>query len=107
MDASILIVLCNAGLVIALIAVIVLIALNMKPFKCEKKTEGPNTCLTITAKKNLDRVAVKVWMDSGSKVFERKRIRKGQRVDFVFSTPKKPVELIVEVEGERQRAFEV
>ncbi|VVC02744.1 Uncharacterised protein [Candidatus Bilamarchaeum dharawalense] len=107
MDADILIILCNGALILALVVIVILIILNMKPFKCEKKMEGNNTCLTITAKRNIDRVLVKVWMSGDHMTFERKRIRKGQQVDFVFPTSKKPIRLTVEVEPGNQRTFEV
>ncbi|MFH1785571.1 MAG: hypothetical protein ABH842_04020 [Candidatus Micrarchaeota archaeon] len=107
MEDEITILLCNGGLVLALIIVIILFSISLKPFKYKKKLEGKNTCLTITAKKNIDRVVVKIWVSGEQMVFERKRIRRGQQIDFVFPTSKKPIKLMVEVEAGNQRVFEV
>lgn len=105
MDEEIAMLICNGGLVLALVLVVIFFLTMRKPFKYHKKIEGPNTCLTITAKRNIDKIAVKISEES--LVFERKRIRRGQKIDFVFSTSKKPIKLIVEVEAGNQRVFEV
>jgi hypothetical protein len=107
METEALILLCNGGLVLALLIVLILFWLMLRPFKYQKKIEGINTCLTITAKKNIDRVLVSVLISGEQMVFERKRIRRGQHVDFVFPTPKKPIKLTIEVESGNQRVFEV
>jgi hypothetical protein len=98
---------CCGGLGIALIVVLILIALSIKPVQYKKKIEGPNTCITIIAKRNIDKVTVKTTVYGDEMNFERKRIRKGQHVDFVFPTPEKKIKLIVEVESGNQRVFEV
>jgi hypothetical protein len=107
MEYNVLNVICGACLSLALILVLVLIILNLRPFNYKKKIEGQNTCLTIMAKRNIDRVAVQTWIGNDMIDFERKRIRKGQKIDFVFPTPDKKIKLIVEVEAGRQRAFEI
>lgn len=106
-DGLILNVLCVGALLLILLVIVILIILTSKPFKYEKKQEGDNTCLTVTAMREIERVMVMVTNNKEKMTFERKRIKKGQRIDFVFPTSKKPIKLIVEVDGNHQRVFDV
>lgn len=90
-----------------LLVIVIIVLLTSKPFKYEKRQEGDNTCLTITAMRTIDRVVIVVTENKEKMTFERKRIKKGQKIDFVFPTPKKPIKVIVEMGDNNQRVFEV
>lgn len=99
--------LCVGAFLLILLAIVIVIILTLKPFKYEKKDEGGNTCLTITAMRQIDKIIIVVTNNKEKMTFERKRIKKGQRIDFVFPTSKKPIKLIVEVDNNYQRVFDV
>ncbi|MBI5046913.1 hypothetical protein HZC07_04255 [Candidatus Micrarchaeota archaeon] len=84
---------------VALIIVLVLIILNLRSFSYSRKDDGNSTCITITAKRNLERITLIVPLGKETLKFERKRIRKGVSVDFVFPRSKKQAKLIVEAES--------
>jgi len=98
---------CAGTLIIVLLLALVLIVLGSKSFTYRKKTEQGSTCLTVTAKKNLSRVLVVARVGSEDIRFERKRIRKGQSVDFVYPASKKPAKLTVEGETGNVKVVEV
>jgi hypothetical protein len=98
---------CAGVLILLALAVVFFLVSNLKPFAYEKRKEGTNTCLTLTAKHNLNRASVTASFDSEEITFERRRIRKGQSVDFVYPASQKPAKLTVEVESGNVRTVEV
>ncbi|MBD3210475.1 hypothetical protein GF318_03785 [Candidatus Micrarchaeota archaeon] len=92
----------GAGILIILVVAVYLIFFS-KAFEYRKKTFKGTTSLTVYAKKNLKKVSVKA--DDIS--FERKRIRKGQTVEFDFPSTKKPARLIVEEESGHAQTVDV
>jgi hypothetical protein len=99
---------CAGALIIVALLVIVLILKGIRPFTYQKKTDGGTTMLTVTAKRNLNRVSVLAKFGSNESVtFERRRIRKGQGVEFVYPASKAPARLTVEVESGYVRVFDV
>ena len=97
-----------AGILILIVAgIIAFVILGLKAFSYEKRKEGSNTCLTVTAKRNLTKVTVQASFGNEEISFERKRIRKGQSVDFVYPSSDKPARLIVESETGRPHAVDV
>jgi hypothetical protein len=97
-----------AGIIVILVLVGLLwLVLGMKPFTFKKKKEGSGTCLTITAKRNLASVILYARFGSEEIRFERKRIRKGQSVDFVFPSSEKKIKLVVETDPGNERTIEV
>lgn len=107
MEEDLLPTICAGALILLALAVVVFLALNLKPFTYEKRKEGNNTCLSVTAKRNLNKVSVTASAGGEDITFERRRIRKGQRVDFVYPQSQKPAKLIVEVESGHVQAVEV
>ena len=106
-EEDILTIVCAGALIISAIAVVAFIVLNLKAFTYEKKKEGSETCLTVNAKKNLAKVTVQARFGSEEIKFERKRIRKGQSVDFVYPHSEKKAKLIVEPESGSPQTIEV
>ncbi len=98
---------CVGAFILVLLVVIVIAILRNKPFSYKKKTTDKNTTLTIKANRNLHKVVVEARFGGDSIKFERKRIRKGQTVDFTFPASNKPTKLIVEIESGKPKAFEV
>jgi hypothetical protein len=106
-DDDILVMGCAGILVLIAIGVIAFIILGLKAFSYEKRKEGGNTCLTIRAKRNLAKVSVQASFGNEDILFERKRIRKGQSVDFVFPSSDKPAKLVVETDSGASQTIEV
>lgn len=98
---------CVGGFVLVLLVVIVIMILRNKPFRYKKKTTDKNTTLTVMANRNLYQVTVEARFGGDSIKFERKRIRKGQTVDFTFPASNKTTKLTVEVESGKSKVFEV
>jgi len=107
MEEDVLPLICAGVLVLMAVCVVVFIILNLKSFSYTKRTEGSNTCITLTAKRNLNKASVKVSVDGEDVTFERRRIRKGQNVDFVYPSTKSPAKLMVEVESGNVQVAEV
>lgn len=89
---------CAGILILVAVGVIAFVIIGTKAYGYEKRKEGANTCLTVFAKRNLARVTVQARFANEEIKFERKRIRKGQSVDFVFPSSDKPARLTVETE---------
>ncbi len=106
-DDELLVAGCAGLLILAAIAVLAMIILNLKAFTYTKRKEGANTCLTVTAKRNLARVSVIARFGEEEITFERKRIRKGQSVDFVFPRSDRKARLVVESEVGSPHTVEV
>ncbi len=106
-DEDILTLGCGGVLVLAAIAIIAFIVLNLKAFSYVKRKEGSNTCLTITAKKNLNKVTVQARFGNEEIKFERKRVRTGQSIDFVYPQSDKPAKLTVETDSGSVQTAEV
>jgi hypothetical protein len=98
---------CGGALVLIAVAVITFIVLNLKAFAYQKRKEGDNTCLTITAKRNLNKVTVQARFGNEEIRFERKRVRKGQSVDFVYPASNRPAKLTIEAESGNVQVVEV
>jgi hypothetical protein len=98
---------CAGAAILALLVVLVIFIIRNKPFRYKKKTTDKNTTLTVMANRNLYKVTVEARFGGDSIKFERKRIRKGQTVDFTFPASNKPTKLTVEVESGKQKVFEV
>lgn len=107
MTDDILALVCAGGLILAVLIAVLLLIFGLRPFTYSKRKEGSNTCLTITAKRDLARVTVFARFGSEAIKFERKRIRKGQSIDFVFPASKKKTKLVVETEKGKEKAFEI
>lgn len=98
---------CAGILVLLAVGLIAFVILGLKAFSYEKRKEGGNTCLTVRAKRNLAKVTVHATFGNDDILFERKRIRKGQSVDFVYPSSEKPAKLVVEMESGSSQSVEV
>ncbi len=106
-DMDMLPIVCFGGLLLVLVILFAMLALGSGAFTYRKRSEGPNTCLSVTARRNLARVCLVVRIGNDDITFERKRIRKGQSVDFAYPATKNPGKLTVEVESGNVRSVEV
>jgi len=107
MNDDILTIVCAGALILTVILVVLFLIFGMRPFRYNKRKEGSNTCLEITAKRDLAKVTVFARFGSEQIRFERKRIRKGQSIDFVFPESKKKTKVVVETEKGKEKAFEI
>jgi hypothetical protein len=106
-EDDILMFVCAGVLILAAVIVLVTIILNLKAFDYRKRKDGQNTCLTVNAKKNLGKITVQARFGNEDIKFERKRVRKGQSIDFVYPASNKAAKLIVETESGSVQVVEV
>ncbi len=99
---------CVGAVVLFVILVVIVFLMLNRPFTYHKRTHEKNTTLTIVAKKNLHRVTVTARFDKDQITFERKRVRRGQMVDFTYPASDIRAKVVVEVgAGKKPRTFEV
>ena len=98
---------CLGGLLLLFVIIFAVLALGSGAFTYRKRSEGQNTCLSVTARRNIARICLVVNVGGEEVTFERKRIRKGQSVDFAYPATKNPGKLTVEVESGNVRVVEV
>lgn len=97
---------CGGTLLLLLLAAIALFIYNLRSFTWRKQRQGNEVLLTITAKRNLGRVTVQASFDGEEVKFERKRVRKGQSIDFSFPYSEKKTKITVEAESGSVRTVE-
>ncbi len=98
---------CAAFAILVLIAGAVVFLLTRSAIGYSKRTDANNTSLSITAKRNLDRITVLARFNNEEMAFERKRIRKGQTIDFVYPATKQKAKLTLVGESGNVQVLEV
>lgn len=91
------------SMVVIIFILIIYLLFFSRPFRYKKKQTKDKTCIAITAKKNLSRIT----LVAEEITFERRRIRKGQNIEFVYPHSEKPVKLIVVGESGRAHHLEI
>ena len=99
--------LCVGGIAFFVIIVISLLIMGSGPMTYRKRMEGQNTCLTVSAKRNLARVCLVAKVGEEDVTFERRRLKKGQSIDFVYPASKTVSRLMIEVEPGNVKNFDV
>jgi hypothetical protein len=99
--------LCGGALILLALAVIAFVLRNPRAFIYQKRKEGENTIITITARRNLERVSVLARFGGEEVYFERKRIRKGQTVDFSFPSSDNKAKITVDLDSGKHQVSEV
>ncbi|HSB47544.1 MAG TPA: hypothetical protein VLD37_06015 [Candidatus Bilamarchaeum sp.] len=95
-----------AGILLLLLIAAGIYFLSRRPFRYSRRKEGQNTCLSFNARQNLERITVRAQFDGEEISFERKRVRKGQTVDFVFPYSESRVKISVTDESGHTKEFE-
>ena len=95
------------GVLIITIILIIISLLRAKPVAYVKKTEGQNICLTVEAKRNVDKISIIIGQGAEKTILERKRVRKDQKIDFVFPKPNNAFKIAVEIEKGETKEYEV
>ncbi len=99
--------LCLGALAFLIIILFALMLLGSGPMTYRKRVVGQNTSLTITAKRNIARISL-VTKDGEEEVtFERRRVKKGQSIDFVYPASKAPGKLTMEIEPGNVKVYDV
>lgn len=94
-------------IVLCLIAIIYLVVGGFRQFSYKKKAMGTQTSLIVIANRDLFRIGVVARFNSEQITFERRRIKKGQTVEFVYPRSDQKAKLTVEVESGHARVYEV
>ena len=98
---------CAGAIILLCLAIVVYLLFGSKPFTYHKIVGADNTDLAITAKRNLRKISVIAKFDREEVKFERKRIRKGRTVDFVYPSSKRRAKIVVEEESGKKKVYEI
>jgi len=98
---------CAGILIVVVLLLIVYFLFLKKPVQYSKSVGKRNTTVEVIANRDLNKVSL-VARFGGEKIkFERKRVRKGMTVDFVYPSSKEPAMLIIEVDKGKEQTFEL
>jgi hypothetical protein len=92
---------------VCIIAIIYILVGGLKPFRYKKTAMGNQTSLVVIANHDLFRIGVVARFNHEQITFERKRIRKGQSVEFVYPRSDQKAKLTVEVVSGHLQAYEI
>jgi hypothetical protein len=98
---------CAGALILGVLAVIAYLLFGRKPVTFSKNVGKTNTTVEITANRNLHKVSLVARFGNERIKFERKRVRKGQTLDFVYPSSDEPAELIVEIKPGKGDIYEL
>jgi hypothetical protein len=98
-----------AGVVVifCILAIVYVILSGLRQFSFRKKATGTQTSLVVTANRDLFRVGVVARFGNEEIAFERRRIRKGQSVEFSYPSSKQKARLTVEAQFGHVQVCEV
>lgn len=98
---------CAGVFIIGCVLLLLYFLFFKKPAKFSKTVGQRNTTVEVTANQDLDKVSL-IASFGGEKIkFERKRVRKGMTVDFVYPSSKDPVRLMIDLGKGKEQAFEL
>ncbi|MDD5339994.1 MAG: hypothetical protein PHV13_01965 [Candidatus ainarchaeum sp.] len=98
---------CAGTVILLCVIALIYVLLGFRKFSYRKKDMGSQTSLVVKANRDLFRIAVVARFNKEEITFERRRIRKGQSVEFVYPRSDQKAKLIVEAESGHARAYEV
>jgi hypothetical protein len=109
MDFDMLFAYACAGTVIVLcvLAIIYVLVSGLRQFSYRKKAMGTQTSLVVTANRNLFRIGVLARFNKEEIAFERRRVRKGQSVEFLYPLSDRKARLTIEAESGHAQVYEV
>ncbi len=95
-------------IVFAAVIIVVLLFFFNRPYNCNRKIEGDNTVFTLDAKKDISSIEVLGKFGKNEKIkFQRKDIKKGEKIEFVYPASTEPASVTIEIEKGNAKTFEV
>ncbi len=95
-------------IVFAIIFIIILLFFFNRPYSCNRKVEGDKTVFTLDAKKDIANVDILGKFGRNEKInFQRKDIKKGEKIEFVYPASTEPASVTVEIEKGNSKTFEI
>jgi len=96
------------GLVIiaAVIVVVLLLFFFKKPYRWKKEIKGDKTTFTFEARRDIKKIELSGKFGNEKIKFERRNIKKGEKIEFDYPASDQPATLVVETEGGR-KSYEV
>ena len=92
---------------IAIAAIVLLFFLIRKPYKWKKEVKGDGTLFVFEAGKDIKSVELETKVGKEKIKFQRKNIKKGERVEFAYEATTEPATLVVEMEDGGRKTHEV
>lgn len=93
--------------VFAVLVILILLFIFNRPYSCNRKVQGDETIFTLDAKKDIAGIEVVGKFGKESIKFQRKDIKKGEKVEFVYPASTEPASVTLEMEKGNQKKFEV
>ncbi len=93
--------------ILSLLIIIILLFLLNRPYSCSRRVKGEETVFTLEAKKDIAGVEVVGKFGNEKIKFQRKDIKKGEQIEFVYPASTEPASVTVEIEKGNPRTFEV
>jgi len=87
---------------IAIISAVIILLFMRKPYSWKKEVRGDRIVFTFTAKKDIRGIELSTTSDGESVIFERKNIKKGEKIEFAYAVSPEPATLVVEVDGKKK-----
>jgi hypothetical protein len=94
-------------IIFAVVFIIILLFFFNRPYNCNRKIEGDKTIFTLDAKKDIANVEVLGKFGKEKIKFQRKDIKKGEKIEFIYPASTEPASVTVEIEKGNQKTFEV
>lgn len=97
------------GFVVLLSIIVILILLFVfnRPYSCNRKVKGNETVFTLDAKKPIAGIEIVGKFGDEKIKFQRKDIKKGEKIEFVYPASTEPASVTLEMEKGKPKTFEV
>ncbi|MFH1222432.1 MAG: hypothetical protein V1492_05095 [Candidatus Micrarchaeota archaeon] len=97
----------GAIIITALIIIVLLIFFMRKPYKWQKTVKSDGTVFVFEAGKDLKGIELEATVGKEKLKFQRKNIKKGERIEFAYEASTAPATLVVEMEDGGRKTHEI
>ena len=94
-------------IIFSLLVIVVLFFIFNRPYSCSRKIKGKETIFTLDAKKDIASVDIVGKFGNEKIKFQRKDIKKGEQIEFVYPASTEPASVTIEMEKGKTKTFEV
>ena len=93
--------------VLSIIVILILLFVFNRPYSCSRKVKGNETIFTLDAKKPISSIEIVGKFGDEKIKFQRKDIKKGEKIEFVYPASTEPASVTLEMEKGKPKTFEV
>ncbi|NYZ77299.1 hypothetical protein H0O02_03210, partial [Candidatus Micrarchaeota archaeon] len=77
-------------IIFAVLVMLVLLFVFNRPYSCSRKVKGKETVFSLDARKDIAKIEVVGKFGTESITFQRKDIKKGEKIEFVYPASTEP-----------------